>query len=250
MFTTRRSWTLKIAAKTCPLPKRERVAGLDGATPKRRLCSGNKRSSVAWPEPRSALGQPQLLDPAILSRAERAFHAALGLRTACLDQIDVQLRRARPNCVWPLVIDLALLVRLEDAVAIRVQGVRPAMARQPPAQQIEMRLHRVGRIEAGQQPRRGVVDHGQEHHLAAAFGPGVQRGVHLHQLAEATAPRPTPTMLFTTPRRCTDLRPTITPQRVDRDHETFLGQLLTGQSRSEVRVARRYACNTFFLSCG
>ncbi|MFO0964011.1 MAG: hypothetical protein U0793_00295 [Gemmataceae bacterium] len=55
----------------------------------------------------------------------------------------------------------------------------------------------------------------------------MQRGVHLHQLAEATARGLTPTMLFTTP---APLPQTFgqqpTPQRVDRDHETFLGQLL------------------------
>ena len=92
-------------------------------------------------------GQTQLLDPAILGRAERAFHAAFGLRTVSLDQVDVQLGQGPAELRFALVVDFTFLVRLEDAVPIAVQRTRPAMLLHPASQQIEVRLGGVRRIK-------------------------------------------------------------------------------------------------------
>ena len=92
-------------------------------TLKRRLCSGSKpfQHRVGLGDG-LRLGQTQFLHPAILGRAEGTFHAALGLRAVGLDQVDVQLGQGPAELRFALVIGLAFFVRLEDAVAIRVQA--------------------------------------------------------------------------------------------------------------------------------
>jgi hypothetical protein len=94
--------------------------------------------------------QTEFFHPAILGRAERSLDAALGLRAMGLDQLDVQFPQGPAELGFALVIGLAFLVRLEDAVPIRVERHRPAILLQPPLQEIEMCLHVVGWVEAGQ----------------------------------------------------------------------------------------------------
>ena len=52
------------------------------------------------------------------------------------DHDRVQLVFAEPHIRFRIV-DLALLVRFENAVAIRVQRTRPAITRQPAAQRLQ-----------------------------------------------------------------------------------------------------------------
>src|SRR6516162_7417079 len=98
------------------------------------------------------LREPHLFHPAILGGSKRALDAALGLGTTCLDQLDVELAQSPRKLGFADIIRLPLLVRLEDAMPIRVQRQRPTMLLQPSTQQIEMRLDRVGLVETRQRP--------------------------------------------------------------------------------------------------
>jgi len=98
------------------------------------------------------LRQPHLFHPTILGGSERALDASLGLWTTCLDQLDVELGQSPRKLGFARIIRLPLLVRLEDAMPIRVQRQRPTILLQPSTQQIEMRLDRVGLVETRQRP--------------------------------------------------------------------------------------------------
>jgi len=128
---------------------------------------------------------------------------------------------------------------LEDTVPIGVQGRRPAVTPQPAAQQVQVRLGRGRRIEACQDAVGGVVDHADEDHLlAAAFQPVVDRGVHVHQFAEARPARTAAAMrlaaALTLPHPFGD-EPAA--ERLGADAQPFGGQLLAGEGRSKVGVA-------------
>ena len=85
----------------------------------------------------------------------------------------------------------ALGLGLEDAVAVGVQGQRPAVTLHPATTQVEVGLDRRARVEARPHAAGGVVDQVHQYHRrAAALDPVVDRGVHLHQFAAADAARP------------------------------------------------------------
>jgi len=149
---------------------------------------------------------------------------------------------ARPNWVFCVGIGqwLTLLVRFKNAVAICGQRVRPAVLSQPHAQQVQVRFHRPRPIKLQHQPARRIVDHGDQHQrLAATFEPVVDRCVHLHQLAEATPPRPPSAVWIATPLPLPEaLRHQPSPQLFDANLQALGRQLLAGQVRTEVAVTR------------
>ena len=196
-------------------------------------------------------GQTHLLDQAILGGAERAFHLPLGLGLRARISSMSNSRRARPNCGLRIRQGLALVLGLEDAVPVGVQRQRPAEAAQPAAQQVHVVEDGVGLVEACQQAAGGVVDHADQHHvLAAPFGPVVDRGVHLHQLAEAGATRP--------PAAVSVAVPLSLPQPLG---EQPAAQVSAGRPPGRVRPAsrlakvgpkswKRFAVSTQDLACG
>ncbi|HVL11402.1 MAG TPA: hypothetical protein VM529_02480 [Gemmata sp.] len=101
-----------------------------------------------------------------------------------------------------------------------------------------MRLDRPGGIEPGHHPTRGVVDHRDQHHLlATAFEPVVDRGVHLHQLAEATASGTPAAVRVAVAAFPQPLGQEPAAERLDTDAEAFGGQFLASQCGTEVGVA-------------
>jgi hypothetical protein len=76
----------------------------------------------------------------------------------------------------------------------------------------------------------------------------MKRRVHLHQFAEATPSRSSPTMAFPTP---LSLPKTLcqkpTPQSVDRDDQTLRRQLLAREGRAEIRITPTIGLQHFFL---
>src|SRR5215472_13754927 len=188
--------------------------------------------------PRRDVGQPQLLDPAVLGRLEEALHPALGLGAAGQDQLDAQLLQGAAELRQRAGIAAAPVLVLEDAVAVGVQGQRPAVAPQPAAEQVEVGLDRLAFVEPGQHAAGGVVDHVHQYHrLAAALGPVVDRGVHLHQLAEALPARPALAVRVALPVPLPEaLGQQPLAQRLRRHGQAALGQLLAGEGGAEVGV--------------
>jgi hypothetical protein len=131
---------------------------------------------------------------------------------------------------------LAFVLRLEDAVPIRVQRQGATMGSQPALQQVEVVDDRVGVVEAPPQAAGGVVAHvDQDHVLAAALGPVVDRGVHRHQLAEAGAAGPAAAVLLAPPPRLPQaLGQQPATQGVGANLQAALGQLLGGEGGAEV----------------
>src|SRR6185369_8282848 len=85
---------------------------------------------------------------------------------------------------------LALVLRLEDAVPVGVQGAGPAVAAQPALGDVHVRLDGALPVETRHQIAGGVVDHGnQDELLAPALQPVVDGGIQLHQFPEAGAAR-------------------------------------------------------------
>src|SRR5262249_33859566 len=102
----------------------------------------------------------------------------------------------------------------------------------------QMRLDRALGVEAGQNAIGGVVDHADKNHLlAASLQPVVDRGIHLHQLAEAGASGATTAVRFPAslplPQSFGNQPAT---QRLGSDMQTVLGQLLAGKGGSEVGI--------------
>jgi hypothetical protein len=95
---------------------------------------------------------------------------------------------------------------------------------------------RIGVVEAAEQAAGGVVDHvDQDHLLAAALGPVVDRSVHLHQLAEAGPARPAAAVLLAAaPQLPQALGQQPAAQGVGRDLQAAFGQLLGSEGGAEV----------------
>jgi hypothetical protein len=185
-------------------------------------------------------GQPQLFDPAVLGRVKEPLDAPLGLGTACQDQPDAQLLQRAAELRQAIGIPTALAVVLEDAVAIGVQGHRPAVAPEPLAEQVEVGLDGLAGVEAGQDPAGGVVDQvDQDHRLPAALGPVVDRGVHLHQLSEAPPARPPAAMGVAALARLPEpFLDEPTAQGLRAEMESARGELLASERGTEVVVVR------------
>jgi hypothetical protein len=84
----------------------------------------------------------------------------------------------------------------------------------------------------------GIVDHADEDHLlAASFQPVVNRGIHLHQLAETGAAGATTAVRFSASLPLPESfghQPTA--ERLGTDVQTVLGQFLAGEGGSEVGI--------------
>jgi hypothetical protein len=182
--------------------------------------------------------QTHLLDHPVLGGLERPLHPPFGLGAARQDQVNGQLAKRPAELRLRIGYGLAPVVDLEDAVPVGVQGQGAAVGSQPALEQVEVVDDRVGVVEPRRQAAGGVVDHVDQHHaLAAPLGPVVDRGVHLHQLAEAGAARPAAAVLFASP-----LGPPESfghqpaPQGVGGDPQAAFGQLLGGEGGAEVGV--------------
>jgi hypothetical protein len=187
-------------------------------------------------EDRPNLGQTQLLDHPILGGAEGALHAPLGLRAARPDQLRIQFAQSPAELRLRAGQGAALILRLEDAVSVGVQGEWTAVGLQPTLQQVEVIDDGVGVVEAGQQAAGGVIDHvDQDHVLAAALGPVVDRRVHLHQFAEAGAARPATPVLFAAALGLPEaLGQQPAPQCIRGDLQAPFGQFLGGEGGAEI----------------
>jgi hypothetical protein len=93
-------------------------------------------------------------------------------------------------------------------------------------------------VEAGQDATGSIVDHADEDYLfAASLQPVVNRGIHLHQLAEASVARATTAVRFPASLPLPQpLGDQATAERLSTDVQALLGQFLAGESGSEVGV--------------
>jgi len=186
---------------------------------------------------RGGTGKPQFLDQPVLRRPVEAFDTPLGLRAVGPDPLDIQLfQRPGDLCLGR---PLALGLTPEDAVTVGVDGHHPPVLAKVSLQEVHVAFSRLGRVKSRHDLAGGVVDHHQQGHARrTTFQPVVMAPVGLDQLPAACPAWPTGAVLLTlasSRQEAFGLQPAT--QRLARNDQPLVGQLLRGERGAEVSVA-------------
>src|SRR5664280_1447212 len=181
--------------------------------------------------------QPHLLDETVLEHAVPPFDPALGLRTRRRNDLNSELvaglaegRQCGP--AGQLLVGSQLAVGHVEILVVGVKRPRDAVELDPPPQHPHGPFGGLLLEKPAPHLRRGVVYKIDQARLVACLEPVVEAPVHLHELAEVllrrspSAVRPPFPLLL--PQPLDDQPPT---QRLVRNHQPHLGELLGRQSR-------------------